>query len=98
ETALDREAQERATSVYPVDRVVPMLPERLSNYLCSLIPNEDRLSVTAKMHIGTRGEIISSEFHSSVIHSAFRFAYEQVQEFFDHEDKKESAHPAAHFT
>lgn len=97
-SALDHEAQERSTSVYPVDRVVPMLPEQLSNYLCSLVPHEDRLSVTAVMHINTRGAIVSSEFHSSVIHSDFRFSYEQVQEFFDHEDNKEGAPKAAHFS
>lgn len=78
-TALDDEARERSTSVYPVDRVVPMLPQKLSNYLCSLVANEDRLTVTAVMDIDTTGKIIRSEFHSSVINSNHRLAYEQVQ-------------------
>jgi len=87
-TALDNEAIERSTSVYPTDRVVPMLPGKLSNYLCSLVPHEDRLAVTAVMEIDTSGRILHSEFHNSVIHSAYRFAYEHVQEFFDWHDKR----------
>jgi ribonuclease R len=91
-TALDREAIERSTSVYPVDRVVPMLPVRISNYLCSLVPHEDRLAVTAVVEIDREGTILHTEFHSSVIHSDHRFAYEQVQAWFDWHD---SAKPGA---
>ncbi len=82
-TGLDDEALERATSVYPVDRVVPMLPERISNYLCSLVPHEDRLTMSAEIDISPSGEILGSRFHNSVIHSDQRFAYEQVQAIFD---------------
>ncbi len=82
-TALDNEAVERSTSVYPVDRVVPMLPTKISNYLCSLVPNEDRLTMTAIMEISTDGLLLRKEFHSSVIHSDYRLTYEQVQEAFD---------------
>ncbi|CAN5415418.1 ribonuclease R [soil metagenome] len=92
-TALDREALERSTSVYPVDRVVPMLPQKISNYLCSLIPHEDRLAVTAAMHINLKGQIVSAEFHSSAIYSDFRFNYEQVQEFFNADDKGDVTAP-----
>ncbi|MBI1293182.1 ribonuclease R [bacterium] len=95
-TALDNEAIERSTSVYPTDRVVPMLPTKISNYLCSLVPHEDRLAVTAVMEIDGAGHILNMEFHNSVIHSAYRFAYEQVQEFFDWHDKagKDAVRPA----
>lgn len=89
-TALDNEAYDRATSVYPVDRVVPMLPQKLSNYLCSLRPNEDRLTVTAVMDIDRNGRLLRKEFHSSVIHSNYRLTYEQVQAVF--EDRSEEAH------
>ncbi len=80
--ALDTEAQERSTSTYPVDRVVPMLPERLSNNLCSLVPDEDRLAVTAIIEIGPEGKRLRSSFHSSVIYSDCRAAYEEIQGLF----------------
>jgi ribonuclease R len=82
-TALDREAVDRSTSVYPVDRVVPMLPTKISNFLCSLVPREDRLAVTAVIDLSPRGEILETAFHSSVIHSIYRFDYETVQAAFD---------------
>ncbi len=82
-TALDREAIERSTSVYPVDRVVPMLPSKLSNFLCSLRPNEDRLTMTAVLDIDIDGKLLAKKVHSSVIHSDYRFTYEEVQEVFD---------------
>lgn len=80
---LDREAQERSTSCYPVDRVVPMLPERLSNHLCSLVADEDRLTVTAEMEFDRNGKMVAKKVYSSVIRSDHRFAYEDVQKFFD---------------
>ncbi len=80
---IDREAVERSTSVYPVDRVVPMLPEKLSNDLCSLRPNEDRFTMTAEMVVSTSGRIVHSQFYSAVIHSDRRFAYEEVQNIYE---------------
>ena len=90
-TALDEEARERSTSVYPVDRVVPMLPERLSNHLCSLVPGEDRLAVTAVMEFGPDGRRRKSSFHSSAIHSDCRAAYEEIQHVFDGGTPKQKA-------
>lgn len=80
---IDREARDRATSVYPVDRVVPMLPERLSNDLCSLRPREDRLTVTCEMVVEANGGVGEATVYSSIIHSRHRLAYEQVQACFD---------------
>lgn len=79
-SALDVEALERSTSVYPVDRVVPMLPEKISNFLCSLVPNQDRLTMTAEMEFSKDGKLLSSKVYSSIIHSDFRFTYEEAQE------------------
>lgn len=80
---IDREARDRSTSVYPVDRVVPMLPEKLSNDLCSLRPNEDRFTMTAEMVVSPAGKIEHADFCSSIIHSRRRFAYEEVQAIYD---------------
>ncbi|MCC6546311.1 ribonuclease R [Candidatus Sumerlaeota bacterium] len=96
-TALDNEALERATSVYPVDRVVPMLPHKLSNDLCSLVPHEDRLTMTAVMEIGTDGQLLSKRVHTSVINSNHRLTYEQVQSSFDETDGKQPTEPTAFF-
>lgn len=80
---IDKEARERSTSVYPVDRVVPMLPEKLSNDLCSLKPRVDRLAMTAEMIVESDGRVSSSKFYDSVIYSNHRFAYEEVQAIYD---------------
>lgn len=80
---IDTEARERSTSVYPVDRVVPMLPEKLSNDLCSLRPRVERLAMTAEMVVENDGRISSSKFYDSVIFSDHRFAYEEVQAIFE---------------
>lgn len=77
---LDQEAYERSTSVYLVDRVLPMLPERLSNELCSLRPNEDSLTFSAVFVFDKSSRIKSRWFGRTVIHSDHRFAYEQAQE------------------
>lgn len=77
-SALDREAYRRSTSVYFCDRVVPMLPEELSNGVCSLVPNEDRLAFSVFMTFNRAGEMIKREFAKSVIRSKARFTYEQV--------------------
>lgn len=82
-TALDREAIKRATSIYLVDRTVPMLPERLSNNLCSLVPNKDRLTFSAVFKINNKGEVLESWFGKTIIHSQKRFTYENAQEVLD---------------
>ncbi len=81
--AIDQEAQERGTSIYLVDRVIPMLPEVLSNDLCSLRPNEDRLAFSAVFVMNDRGEIQSEWFGQTIIHSDKRFSYEEAQEVLD---------------
>lgn len=79
-TALDKEAYERATSVYLVDRVIPMLPERLSNGVCSLRPNEDKLCFAAVFELDEEANIVEQWFGRTVIHSDRRFSYEEAQE------------------
>src|SRR5208283_468197 len=78
-SALDREALERGNSVYFPDRVVPMLPERISNDLCSLRPHEDRPALAVRMVIGADGRKRSHTFHRVLIRSAARLHYEQAQ-------------------
>jgi len=82
---IDYEAQNRTTSVYVVDRVVPMLPFELSNGLCSLMEGEDRLTLTCKMVITDEGEVSDYDIHPSVIRSAKRLTYTQVNHHFNHE-------------
>lgn len=82
-SAIDKEAVDRATSVYLVDRTIPMLPEVLSNDLCSLRPNEDRLSVSAVFTLDSDAKILNTWFGETVIHSDKRFAYEEAQEVLD---------------
>jgi ribonuclease R len=77
---LDKEAYSRATSVYLVDRVIPMLPERLSNGVCSLRPNEDKLCFAAVFELDEQANIIHEWFGRTVIHSNRRFSYEEAQE------------------
>ena len=77
-SALDREAYHRSTSVYLCDTVVPMLPERLCNGICSLVPNEDRLAFSVFMTFDRKGEMVKREFAKSIIRSKARFTYEQV--------------------
>jgi ribonuclease R len=81
-TALDTEARERGTSVYFPDWVVPMLPEALSNGLCSLNPHVDRLCLVCEMRVDARGEVTRSRFHSAVMNSKARLTYDQVGRFF----------------
>ena len=82
-TAVDKEAYERATSVYLPDRVYPMLPERISNELCSLRPKEDKLTFSACFEVDAAGKIVGTWFGKTIIHSDRRFTYEQVQEIID---------------
>lgn len=79
-TILDNEAQKRGTSVYLVDRTIPMLPEVLSNDLCSLNPNVPRLTFSAIFKINSKGEIGDKWFGKTAIHSDKRFTYEEAQE------------------
>lgn len=80
---LDKEAYARATSVYLVDRVVPMLPEKISNELCSLVPDEDRLCFAAVFELDGKGKILKEWFGKTVIHSHRRFSYEEAQEILE---------------
>jgi ribonuclease R len=82
-TILDKEAFDRATSVYLVDRVVPMLPEKLSNGVCSLRPNEDKLTFSAVFRMNDQGEVLDEWFGRTVIHSDRRFNYEEAQQIIE---------------
>lgn len=81
--ALEREAAQRATSVYLVDRTIPMLPENLSNGLCSLRPNEDKFTFSAVFELDDKGQIHKEWFGRTVIHSDRRFTYEEAQEILE---------------
>ena len=83
DSALDKEALDRATSVYLVDRVIPMLPERLSNGLCSLRPHEDKLCFSAVFEMNEEAHIITEWYGKTIIHSNRRFTYEEVQEIIE---------------
>ncbi len=83
DSILDKEAFERGTSVYLVDRVIPMLPERLSNNLCSLRPNEDKLCFSAVFELDEKANIMEQWFGRTVIHSDRRFSYEEAQEIIE---------------
>jgi ribonuclease R len=86
EGVLDQEAYERATSVYLPDRVLPMLPERISNELCSLRPHEDKLTFSCVFQITNKGEIKSYWIGRTVIHSNHRYTYEDVQGIIEKEE------------
>ncbi len=90
EDTIDKEAQSRGTSIYLVDRVIPMLPEELSNDLCSLRPNEDRLAFSAVFEMDSDGNIHDEWFGQTIIHSNKRFSYEEAQAILD---KQESNRP-----
>lgn len=83
DTALDKEAYARGTSVYLVDRCVPMLPEKLSNELCSLKPYEDKLCFSAVFKLDQNGHVIDEWYGRTVIHSDHRFTYEEAQEIIE---------------
>lgn len=89
-TALDDEALARGTSVYLADQVVPMLPEELSNGLCSLVPKRDRLAYSVFMEFDEKGERLSSSVAKSVIRSVHRNDYRIVQELLDGKDTEET--------
>ena len=80
DTIIDREARDRATSVYLVDRVVPMLPEHLSNGICSLRPDEDKLTFSTIFEMTPDGRVVKSDITRTVIRSNRRFTYEEAQD------------------
>ena len=80
---IDKEAEKRATSVYLVDRTIPMLPERLCNFICSLRPNEEKLAFSAIFDITEKGEVIDSRIVHTVIESDRRFTYEEAQQIIE---------------
>ncbi|HDV6100736.1 TPA: ribonuclease R [Staphylococcus pseudintermedius] len=85
-SALDREAYDRATSVYLVDRVIPMIPHRLSNGICSLNPEVDRLAMSCRMEIDAQGQVVKHEIFESVIHSNARMTYDAVNRIITDKD------------
>lgn len=85
---MDEEAYERGTSVYLVDRVIPMIPHRLSNGICSLNPQVDRLTIGCEMEITTSGEVVEHEFFPAVINSTERMTYTDVNKILVDQDKE----------
>jgi len=82
-TNLDKEAYQRGTSIYLVDRVIPMLPEKLSNNVCSLRPKEDKLTFSAVFNMNNKAEVTGRWFGKTIIHSNRRFTYEEAQEIIE---------------
>lgn len=85
---LDVEAKKRGTSVYLLDRVIPMLPKELSNGICSLHPNVDRLTLSVIMEIDKNGKVVSNEIVESVINSKARLVYDDVSDYLENDDNK----------
>lgn len=86
-SALDKEALKRATSVYLVDRVIPMLPRELSNGICSLNPGEPRLTLSVFMEIDKKGNVVDNEIHESVIASKERLVYDDISNLLENDNK-----------
>jgi ribonuclease R len=84
-TNIDKEALSRGNSVYLVGKVIPMLPEKLSNNICSLVPYKDRCTYSVIVELTTRGKIVKYEINKTIINSKRRFTYEEVQEIIDNE-------------
>ncbi|MBI4849610.1 MAG: ribonuclease R [Nitrospirae bacterium] len=89
DSAIDLEARRRGTSVYFPGSVIPMLPEKLSNNLCSLVPQQDRPTFTAEMHFDMKGRILKKDFYPSVIHSNERMTYTSVKKILVDHDRAE---------
>ena len=87
-TPMDKEANERGTSVYLVDRVIPMIPHRLSNGICSLNRGEDRLTLSCEMEINPKGEVVKHEIFESVINTTERMTYDDVNEILVSKDEE----------
>jgi len=85
-SSIDKEAYDRATSIYLVDRVIPMLPEKLSNNVCSLRPNEDKLTFSAVFKMNDKAEIVDQWFGKTIINSDRRFNYSEAQEIIETEE------------
>ena len=88
-TELDTEALKRGNSIYLVDRVIPMLPRKLSNNLCSLNPNEDKLTFTVEMDLDKKGKVVRNDFYKSVIKSKYRMTYENVNIILEKNEESE---------
>ena len=88
ESPIDVEAEERATSVYLVDRVIPMIPHRLSNGICSLNPKVDRLTFSCEMEINSEGEVVNHEIFQSVIKTTERMTYSDVNRILTEKDEE----------
>lgn len=86
-SSIDNDAYERGNSTYLFNIVIPMLPEVLSNGICSLNPNEDRLAISLKMTINDKGKVVDNEFYESVINSDHRLVYDDVNAFLDKGDE-----------
>ena len=84
---LDREALKRGNSIYLVDRVIPMLPRKLSNNLCSLNPDEDKLTFTVEIEFGSNGKVVKNDFYKSVIKSKYRMTYSGVNKILEGDEK-----------
>jgi ribonuclease R len=89
---LDKEAFDRGTSVYLIDRVIPMLPRELSNGICSLNPHVDRLTMSCTMEIDRQGVVVAHEIFESVIHSTERLIYEDVSDMLEAVERDDLAH------
>lgn len=87
-SSIDEEALERGTSVYLVDRVIPMIPHRLSNGICSLNPHVDRLTMSCEMEINVNGEVVNHDIFESVIRSSERMTYQDVRLILDEKDEE----------
>ncbi|HHX93986.1 MAG TPA: ribonuclease R, partial [Tenericutes bacterium] len=85
---IDLEARERGTSLYVVDRVIPMLPHKLSNGICSLNPGEDRLVIACEMEINNQGKVVDYEIFPGVINSKYRMNYSDVNKILEENNKK----------
>ena len=83
---LDKEAFERGTSVYLTDRVIPMIPQRLSNGICSLNPHVPRLTMSCEMEIDSSGKVIKHEIFQSIIQTTERMTYQAVNEILEDQE------------
>lgn len=92
---LDKEAVKRGTSIYLVDRVIPMLPHKLSNGICSLNPNTDRYTISCIMEIDNNGEVVNHDIQPTVIHSSYRMTYNNVNKILDGDQKLQQEYAPA---